>query len=35
MTVFEGKIEAGYNSIPKVGNGASSKVLVESIISDT
>lgn len=29
---FEHKIEAGYNSIPKVGNGASGKVLESSVI---
>ena len=32
-TYFEGKIEAGYNGIPVVGNGASGKVLVASIVS--
>lgn len=32
---FEGKIVAGYNSIPKVGNGASGKVMENSIISET
>lgn len=31
---FEGKIEASYNSIPKVGNGASGKELVSSNISE-
>ncbi len=33
-THIEGKIEAGYNSIPKVGNGASGKVLVDSAVSE-
>ena len=31
---FEGKIEAGYNCIPKVGNSASGKVLVDSAVSE-
>lgn len=31
---FEGKIEASINNIPKGGNGASGKVLVNSIISE-
>ena len=31
---FEGKIEADYNGIPKVGNGASGKVLESSVISE-
>lgn len=31
---FEGKIDAGYNSIPKVGNGASGKVLTNSVVSE-
>ena len=31
---FEGKIDAGYNCIPKVGNGASGKVLVDSAVSE-
>lgn len=31
---FEGKIEAGYNYIPRVGNGASGKVLVSSVIGE-
>ena len=30
---FEGKIEAGYNCIPVVGNGASGQVLVDSAVS--
>ena len=34
-TRIEGKIDAGYNCIPKVGNGASGKVLVDSAVSET
>ncbi len=30
---FEGKIDAGYNCIPVVGNGASGKVLTDSVVS--
>ena len=33
-THIEGKIEAGNNYIPKVGNGASGKVLVDSAVSE-
>ena len=33
-THIEGKIVAGYNCIPKVGNGASSKVLVDSTLTE-
>ena len=33
-THIDGKIEAGYNYIPKVGNGASGKVLVYSAVSE-